>query len=77
MESLNSSIGGNQKIIIMKPACNILAGLILMLAGFVMPRIVPPSLGLGIIFNLCYIVGLLMLIIGGIRQSRAKRKKKE
>jgi hypothetical protein len=59
----------------MKPTYIILVGLILMLAGFVIPRIV--SSNLGTIFTLCYIVGLLMLIIGGIRQSLAKRKKKE
>jgi hypothetical protein len=59
----------------MKPTYIILSGLILMFAGFVIPRIIPSSLGLGIIFTLCYIVGLLMLIIGGIRQSRAKRKR--
>ena len=58
----------------MKSIHMILAGLILMLAGFVIPRIVPSlAASLGIVFTLCYVVGLLMLIIGGIRKSREKK----
>jgi len=53
----------------------ILVGLIFMLIGFITPRIAPSvALSLSIVFTLCYVVGLLMLIIGGIRQSREKKK---
>ncbi len=61
--------------IIMKNTHLILLGLTLMLIGLLTPRIVPSlALTLGIIFTLCYVVGLLMLIIGGIRKSREKKK---
>jgi hypothetical protein len=58
-----------------------LAGLILMLFGYITPRVLPHfplNLGvgviLGIIFSLCCGIGLLMLIIGGIRAILEKRK---
>jgi hypothetical protein len=58
----------------MKPTHIVLFGLILMLIGFIAPRILHSfGLGLGIIFMLCYVIGLLMLIIGGLRQAKAKK----
>jgi len=61
----------------MNPQHIVLTGLILMLIGFITPR-VAPSIGqilpVSAALALCYIVGLLMLIIGGIRASRAKKK---
>jgi hypothetical protein len=58
----------------MKPKNIILFGLILMLIGFITPRIVHSlSLGFGTILFLCYVVGFLMLIIGALRLSRAKK----
>lgn len=58
----------------MKPNHIILFGLILMLIGYITPRIAHSlSLGLGAILVLCYIVGLLMLIIGGLRQAKARK----
>jgi hypothetical protein len=59
----------------MKPTHIVLIGLIFMLIGFITPRVVPSlAASLSIVFTLCYVVGLLMLIIGGIRASRAKKK---
>jgi uncharacterized membrane protein len=59
----------------MKSTHMILVGLIFMLTGFVTPRIIPShAVSLSIVFTLCYVVGLLMLIIGGIRNSREKKK---
>ena len=46
-----------------------------MLIGFITPRVIPSlAESLGLVFMLCYVVGLLMLIIGGIRASRTKKK---
>ena len=60
----------------MKSTHMILVGLIFMLIGFITPRVAPKlAVSLGIILTLCYVVGLLMLIIGGVRQSREKKKK--
>jgi hypothetical protein len=59
----------------MKSTHMILVGLMFMLVGFVTPRIIPSrAVSLSIVFTLCYVVGLLMLIIGGIRNSREKKK---
>jgi hypothetical protein len=58
----------------MKPKNIILLGLILMLIGFITPRILHSlSLSFGAILVLCYVVGLLMTIIGAKRLSRAKK----
>ena len=59
----------------MKPQHTVLFGLILMLIGYITPRIAHSfSLNFGIILALCYVVGMLMLIIGGLRMGKAKKK---
>ena len=59
----------------MKPTHIILIGLVFMLIGYITPRAVPSlALSLSLVFMLCYIVGLLMLIIGSMRLSRTKKK---
>lgn len=58
----------------MKPTHIVLIGLVFMLIGYLTPRVVPSlALSLSILFSLCYVVGLLMLIIGAMRLSRAKK----
>ena len=48
---------------------------ILMLIGFITPRVAPSlALSLGVILTLCYVVGLLLLIVGAIRRSHEKKK---
>ena len=62
----------------MKPPHIILAGLILMLAGFIPLRFVPSlALGIRIILTLSYVIGLLMVIIGAMRSRRARKKESE
>jgi len=52
-----------------------LVGVIMMLIGFVTPRVAPSlASSLGIILTLCYVAGLLMLIIGAIRKSHEKKE---
>ena len=59
----------------MKPTHIIVIGLVFMLIGYITPRAVPSlALSLSLVFMLCYIVGLLMLIIGSMRLSRTKKK---
>ena len=61
----------------MKPNQLALLGLVLMLIGFIIPRVVPSvAAGLHVVFTLCYVVGLLTLIIGGIRQNSKKKNGK-
>jgi hypothetical protein len=58
----------------MKPKNVLLLGLILMLFGFVTPRIVHSfSLSFGIVLVLCSVIGLLMTIIGATRLGGAKK----
>jgi hypothetical protein len=59
----------------MKSTHLMLIGVILMLIGFITPRVAPSvAASLGIILSLCYVAGLLMLIIGAIRRSHEKKK---
>jgi len=56
----------------------ILPGLILMLAGVIAPRVMPPpALSFRIIFTLSYVIGFLMVVIGAVRSRRAKRKESD
>lgn len=58
----------------MKPNHIILFGLILMLTGYIVPRIAHSlALDWGIILALLYVVGFLMVIIGALRLRRAKK----
>jgi hypothetical protein len=58
----------------MKPKNIILLGIILTLIGFITPRIVHSfSLGIGTILVFCSVLGLLMLIVGAMRLSRARK----
>jgi len=53
-----------------------LVGVILMLIGFITPRVAPSvAVSLGIILTLGYVAGLLMLIVGAVRRSHEKKKK--
>jgi F0F1-type ATP synthase assembly protein I len=59
----------------MDPLKIMLIGAILLVIGYITPRILPPlPLGLDITFVLCHITGLLILIIVAIRKSREKKK---
>jgi hypothetical protein len=59
----------------MKSRHLMLVGVIMMLIGFVTPRVAPSlASSLGIILTLCYVAGLLMLIIGAIRKSHEKKE---
>jgi hypothetical protein len=62
----------------MKPTQVILVGLILMLVSFIATRFAP-SLDLSVrtIFMLYFGVGLWMVIIGALRQRRAKKKESD
>ena len=58
----------------MKNTYLILVGLILMLGGILIPRIVPSlASSLGMVFTLARVVGLLILVVGAIRKSREKK----
>jgi len=62
----------------MKPPHLILPGFILMLAGFIIPRVVPPpALSFRNIFTLSYVVGLLLVVLGAIRSGRAKKRESD
>jgi F0F1-type ATP synthase assembly protein I len=60
----------------MKSQHLMLVGVILMLIGFITPRVAPSvAVSLGIILTLGYVAGLLMLIVGAFRRSHEKKKK--
>jgi hypothetical protein len=60
----------------MKSQHLMLVGVILVLIGDITPRVAPSvAVSLGIIPTLCYVAGLLMLIISVIRRSHEKKKK--
>ena len=59
----------------MKSAYLMLIGVILVLAEFIIPRAAPSlAVSLGIILILCFVVGLLMLVVGAIRWVFERKK---
>jgi hypothetical protein len=59
----------------MKNTHMIVAGLVLILIANFMPKVQSNGLIVAIVIDLCYVVGLLMFIIGAFRQYQEKKKK--